>query len=107
MMVVVPTDTSVELTYGRTGVDYVSLLLTLLGVVLCLWWRRQGDLDVSAAPSGRGSLDHADEVSAEDGSDESDGLADATIAGSSPREGAERSDDESWQSPVGAALESG
>jgi hypothetical protein len=37
----VPEDTHVELTYGRTGVEYVSYFLTLLGVVgLVLLWRR-------------------------------------------------------------------
>jgi len=41
-MVVIPNDTHVELTYGRTGVEYVSYLLTLLGVVgLVLLWRRR------------------------------------------------------------------
>ena len=40
-MVVVPTDTHVELTYGRTWVEYVSYSLTLLGLVgLVLLWRR-------------------------------------------------------------------
>ncbi len=40
-MVVVPNDTHVELTYGRTGVEYVSYFLTLLGLVgLVLLWRR-------------------------------------------------------------------
>ena len=41
LMVVVPTDTHVELTYDRTWVEYVSYGLTLLGVVgLVLLWRR-------------------------------------------------------------------
>ena len=31
-MVVIPNDTHVELTYGRTGVEWLSLALTLLGV---------------------------------------------------------------------------
>jgi hypothetical protein len=40
-MVVVPEDTHVELTYGRTGVEYVSYFLTLLGIAgLVLLWRR-------------------------------------------------------------------
>jgi hypothetical protein len=40
-MVVIPNDTHVELTYGRTGVEYVSYSLTLLGLVgLVLLWRR-------------------------------------------------------------------
>jgi hypothetical protein len=38
---VVPEDTHVELTYGRTGVEYVSYFLTLLGIVgLVVLWRR-------------------------------------------------------------------
>jgi hypothetical protein len=32
-MVVIPTDTHVELTYGRTGVEWLSYALTVLGVV--------------------------------------------------------------------------
>ncbi len=44
MMVVVPTSNHVELNYGRTGVDYLTMLLSLLGVVLCFVWRRQGDV---------------------------------------------------------------
>ena len=32
-MVVIPTDAHVELTYGRTGVEWLSYALTLLGVV--------------------------------------------------------------------------
>jgi hypothetical protein len=32
LMVVVPTDTEVELSYGRTGVDLVAIALTLLGI---------------------------------------------------------------------------
>ncbi len=40
-MVVIPNDTHVELTYGRTGVEYLSYSLTLLGLVgLVLLWRR-------------------------------------------------------------------
>ena len=41
LMVVVPTEKHVELTYGRTGVEYLSYVLTLLGFVgLVLLWRR-------------------------------------------------------------------
>ena len=35
MMVVVPTAEHVELSYGRSGVDYLTLLLTLVGIGLC------------------------------------------------------------------------
>jgi hypothetical protein len=44
MMVVVPTSNHVELTYGRTPLDYITMLLTLGGVVLCFVWRRKGDV---------------------------------------------------------------
>ena len=44
MMVVVPTDTHVELDYGRSFTDYLTILLTLIGIGLCIFWRRQGDV---------------------------------------------------------------
>jgi hypothetical protein len=56
MMVVVPTDTSVELTYGRSLIDHVSVLLTLVGIGLCVWWRREGDLDFDGTPSEAGAM---------------------------------------------------
>jgi hypothetical protein len=40
LMVVVPTDTSVELTYGRSGVELFAAGLTVLGLVLALGSRR-------------------------------------------------------------------
>jgi hypothetical protein len=44
MMVVVPTSNHVELTYGRTPIDYVTMLLSLVGICLCFVWRRKGDV---------------------------------------------------------------
>ena len=44
MMVVVPTDTTVELSYGRSAIDYITMLLTLIGIGLCVYWRRVGDV---------------------------------------------------------------
>ena len=44
MMVVVPTSNHVEMTYGRSTSDYVTILLTLVGIGLCFVWRRQGDV---------------------------------------------------------------
>ncbi len=44
MMVVVPTDTGVELTYGRSTIDYLTVLLTLIGIGLCFYWRKAGDV---------------------------------------------------------------
>jgi len=43
-MVVVPTDNVVRLQYDRAGVDYLSWLATLGGVLLCIYWRRRGDV---------------------------------------------------------------
>jgi hypothetical protein len=76
-MVVIPNETHVELTYGRTGVEYLSYLLTLLGLVgLVVLWRRppfrfspEGRFRApagSTAPSGDGPF-------SSDASDASDG----------------------------------
>jgi hypothetical protein len=43
-------DTHVELTYGRRTIDYLAILLTLIGIGLCIWWRREGDLDHAGLP---------------------------------------------------------
>jgi hypothetical protein len=80
MMVVVPTDTSVELTYGRTAADYLSILLTLFGVSLCFWWRREGDIvHAGPTPAGFGKLP---DDPAPDGADVASGSAD----GHAPRD---------------------
>lgn len=44
MMAVVPTAERVELSYGRSGVDYLTMLLTLAGIALCVLWRIRGDV---------------------------------------------------------------
>jgi hypothetical protein len=75
MMVVVPTSNHVEMTYGRSASDYITILLTLVGIGLCFLWRRQGDVvhasEEPAAwwwrgdvPGGGGSLAgaHSDRV---------------------------------------------
>jgi len=43
-MVVVPTDNEVRLQYDRAGVDHLSWLATLGGILLCIYWRRRGDV---------------------------------------------------------------
>ncbi len=40
LMVVIPTDTSVELTYGRSGIELLAMALTGLGLALALLSRR-------------------------------------------------------------------
>jgi hypothetical protein len=44
MMVVIPTSTHVEMTFGRSGTDYATILATLAGIALCFVWRRRGDV---------------------------------------------------------------
>jgi hypothetical protein len=44
LMVVVPTDTDVRLTFERAPLDWVAYLLTLAGIGLLFVWRRQGDV---------------------------------------------------------------
>ncbi len=53
-MVVVPNDTHVELSYGRTGVEYLSYALTLLGVVGLVLLIRRPVLRFSGAARGGG-----------------------------------------------------
>jgi hypothetical protein len=45
MMVVVPTSTDVHLHFGRSNVDLFAYLLTALGIVLLVVWRRLGDVE--------------------------------------------------------------
>jgi hypothetical protein len=83
MMVVVPTDTHVELAYGRTFSDYFTILLTLIGIGLCVFWRRQGDVEHAAElpvsfgwrpPSSDREVDLGDVAMADDGSESHDSL---------------------------------
>ncbi|MDQ3389811.1 MAG: hypothetical protein M3508_00535 [Actinomycetota bacterium] len=46
MMVVVPTDNEVTLEYAGSKTDSIFYVMTLLGVVLCIVWRRRGDVSV-------------------------------------------------------------
>ncbi|MEJ7800173.1 MAG: hypothetical protein WKF60_06620, partial [Ilumatobacter sp.] len=82
MMVVVPTDTHIEMSYGRSAIDYLTVLLTLVGIGLCVFWRRRGDVvHVGEMPGGFGAgpvtsplepaLVRADSVSPPGGSTES------------------------------------
>ena len=64
-MVVVPTDTHVELTYGRTPVEYASYTATLLGIVGLVLLARRPQM----AFSGRGARRRDDRVDDEDGTD--------------------------------------
>ena len=69
MMVVVPTAEHVELSFGRTPVDYVTFAMTLVGIALCVWWRIKGDMrfdsDLPPAWGGRPPID--DDLDDDDG----------------------------------------
>ena len=43
-MVVIPTSNDVTLTYGRNALDWFFYALTALGIGLCFYWRRRGDV---------------------------------------------------------------
>ena len=47
LMVVIPTDTHVELTYGWTPIDMVAYLFTFLGIAALVWLARQPPIDMS------------------------------------------------------------
>ena len=50
LMVVVPTDTEVELTFGRTGIDWFAILLSLLGLVGLVALARRPGVPVPERP---------------------------------------------------------
>lgn len=78
MMVVIPTDTTVEMTFGRSLTDAVFWGMSLLGVGLCVLWRRRGDLEFpdevpgpvlaipAAEPGGPAGDDTIGDVTADD-----------------------------------------
>jgi hypothetical protein len=51
-MVVVPTSRDVVLTYGRTWLDWLTILASLAGIALCIWWRRRGDVEFASEMPG-------------------------------------------------------
>ena len=54
LMVVVPTDTNVELTYGTTPIDVIAWLLTVVGVVGAIVLARRPPLEVEPSRWGSG-----------------------------------------------------
>jgi hypothetical protein len=88
-MVVVPNDTHVELTYGRTGVEYLSYVLTVLGVVGLVLLARRPRLAFAGAHGRSVDGDTDDDVDDDDhdrerwGGDEADapGFVDTPQAG--------------------------
>jgi hypothetical protein len=60
LMVVVPTSEHVTLTYGRTGVEWLSYALTLLGVVGLVLLARRGPFVFTGPPDERAAAPPAD-----------------------------------------------
>ncbi|MEM9747810.1 MAG: hypothetical protein AAF945_14025, partial [Actinomycetota bacterium] len=91
-MVVVPTDTEVELTYdSRSALDWFFYLLTAAGIGLCVFWRRRGDVDYGPfgpVGSDRPAEDVQDDEDVDDGQDARDdhGGDDAGLLPGSPDE---------------------
>ncbi len=60
-MIVVPTDTEVELTYdSRSALDWFFYLLTVVGIGLCVYWRRSGDVQHRGEEPSFGPMPSAD-----------------------------------------------
>jgi hypothetical protein len=78
-MVVIPTENEVELTYGRTMLDWFFYALTLVGIGLCVVWRVQGDLryDSERPRFGRRAPDV-------EGSEPGDAVAAETLSSAGP-----------------------
>lgn len=77
MMVVVPTSNQVELTFGRSATDWVFTGLTVVGIGLCVYWRRRGDEDVSAVAAAPAVDDPDGPVDGDAAADDPDGPVDA------------------------------
>jgi hypothetical protein len=67
-MVVVPTSNEVTLSYSKTPLDWFFYSLTAVGIALCFYWRRRGDVEYPsdrprwgrpAAPSAEEHGEHA------------------------------------------------
>ena len=77
LMVVVPTQHDVELTYGRSGVEWLGGLLSVIGLALLAWYIHIGDRVTGAEPKEfLGDRERSDEPEPEPEPDE-----DAPLAG--------------------------
>ncbi len=55
-MVVVPTATDVRMEYQKSSLDWMFYGLTALGIGLCFFWRRRGDLRFAGESPGRSGV---------------------------------------------------
>ena len=59
-MVVIPTNTDVRMEYQKSSLDWMFYGLTILGIALCFFWRRRGDVAMpSEFPGASGNPDTA------------------------------------------------
>lgn len=80
-MIVIPTSTDVELTYdARAGLDWFFYFMTLLGIGLCVLWRRMGDVQ-HAGPTPTFAAPTASPSPAGDTATDTRVVADAGAAG--------------------------
>lgn len=59
-MVVVPTDTEVTLSYGRSPVEWLGWLMTAFGVAIAIWLARRDDREADPIPEGGGEPSASD-----------------------------------------------
>ena len=92
MMVVVPTSEHIELEYGRSPIDYFTILMTAAGIALCFYWRKRGDVrHESDAPGGFATSSESaaiDEGSVESDFVESDSVDHDSVEWAEPAESA-------------------
>ncbi len=65
-MVVVPTSTDVRMEYQKTSLDWFFYGLTVLGIGLCFFWRRRGDLQFAGEFPSWGSNGTGNDLAADD-----------------------------------------
>jgi hypothetical protein len=99
LMIVVPTDTEVHLTYERSGLDITAYVLTILGIVMLIVWRRRGDVTFPFERPRFGDATYTtDPVNPTDASDPSDrGDSFRARGGSEVRDHVEADPNDRWR----------
>lgn len=65
-MVIVPTSTDVRMEYQKTSLDWFFYGLTVLGIGLCFFWRRRGDLQFAGEFPSWGSNCNGNDLHGDD-----------------------------------------